>query len=125
MPGLTPRHPDDLFDELKGGLDDVFTDRLNETRTWAYGLALLRDGYFWEAHEVLEAVWMACAPNAPERLMLQAVIQRANAALKRKMGLNRAAERLDEHSRNLASEAVGREGGSVMGFDSNLCIKIH
>ena len=125
VPGQTARHPDDLFDALKDGLAEVPADRLNETRAWAYGLAFLKDGFFWEAHEVLEAVWMACPPNAPERLMVQAVIQHANAELKRKMGQDRAAQRLDQRSAELAREAVSRAGSSVLGCDASLCIKMH
>ncbi len=125
IPGLTARHPEGLFDGLKTGLEDVPTDRLDETRAWKYGLAFLQDGYFWEAHEVLEAVWMVCPPNAPEKLMVQALIQQANAALKRKMGRDRAAERLDAQSLALAQEAVERAGCRVLGFDANLCTKMH
>lgn len=125
VPGQTPRHPDDLFDPLKAGLAGVPAGQLSETRAWAYGLAFLRDGYFWEAHEVLEAVWMACPPNAPERLMVQAVIQHANARLKRKMGQERAAHRLDKRSAELADEAVSRAGGRVLGFDAEICYIVH
>ena len=28
-----------------------------------YGLALHDGGFFWEAHEIWEAVWKACPPN--------------------------------------------------------------
>ena len=34
---------------------------------YRYGAALCLNGYFWEAHEVWEAVWLACAPNGRER----------------------------------------------------------
>ena len=124
VPGQTPRHPEGLFDDLKSGLCDVPADRMAETRAWRWGLALFKDGYFWEAHEVLEAVWLACPPNAPERIMVQAVIQRANAELKKKMGLNRAVFRLLELSDRLSREAVARAGRDVLGFGSNLCIKV-
>lgn len=125
VPGQTPRHPEDLFDQFKVGLADVPASQLNETQAWSYGLAFLKDGYFWEAHEVLEAVWMACPPNAPERLMVQAVIQHANAQLKRKMGQDRAAQRLDKRMVELAGEAVSRAGTDVLGIDNELCNIVH
>ncbi len=125
IPGQTPRHPDDLFDSIKVGLGDVPANRLNRTRAWAYGLEFLEDGFFWEAHEVLEAVWMACPPNAPERLMVQAVIQHANAQLKRKMGQEQAALRLDKRSSDLAQEAVSRAGAQVLGLDAQMSNIIH
>jgi tetratricopeptide (TPR) repeat protein len=60
----------------------------------AKGFALLRAGYFWEAHELLEEAWRARTPNAPERELLRAVIQIANALLKARLGKARAACRL-------------------------------
>ena len=125
LPGQTPRPPDGMFDDLKSGLDGIPPERLTETKAWAAGMALLREGYYWEAHEVLEAVWQCCPPNTPERLMVQAIIQRANAELKRKMGQERAARRLFILSGKLAREAIERSGREVLGFDADLGIKMH
>ena len=61
---------------------------------YRYGAALYVNGYFWEAHEVWEAVWMACPPNGAERRFLRGLIQLANAALKLRMERPRAAVRL-------------------------------
>lgn len=67
----------------------------------AEGRALYEAGYFWEAHEAWEPVWMAAAPNSAERAGLQAMIQLANARLKLVMGqegaVARILPRLDEH----------------------------
>lgn len=60
----------------------------------AYGLALYHAGFHWEAHEVLEAVWLATARNGRDRAAVRAVIQLANAALKAALGRPRAARRL-------------------------------
>ncbi|MDA7965064.1 DUF309 domain-containing protein [Ruegeria sp.] len=125
IPGRTLRPAEGAFDDLKCGLNDIPVERLTETRAWVAGLAFFRDGYYWEAHEVLETVWLACPPNAPERLMVQAIIQRANAELKRVMGQERAALRLFDLSDKLACEAVERAGRSVLGFNAELRIKVH
>jgi hypothetical protein len=69
-------------------------------KTWAdnlayiYGFVLLRAGFYWEAHEVWERVWLACPPNSRERALLRALIQITNAKLKCRMGRPRAASRL-------------------------------
>jgi len=47
-----------------------------------FGLRLYENGYFWEAHEILEAIWMVAPQNGRDRLALRALIQLANAALK-------------------------------------------
>jgi predicted metal-dependent hydrolase len=57
-------------------------------------LDLEAGGYFWEAHEVLEALWLRAVPNSRERHLLQGFIQRANAGLKSAMGAERASRRL-------------------------------
>jgi hypothetical protein len=59
-----------------------------------YGLRLNDAGFFWEAHEILEAVWKAAPQGGLDRICLRGCIQIANANLKLKMGRLRAAERL-------------------------------
>ena len=59
-----------------------------------YGLALNSAGYFWESHEILEAVWAAAPQAGRERILLRACIQIANANLKLRMQRPHAAARL-------------------------------
>lgn len=71
-----------------------------------YGILLCNEGFYWEAHEVLEAVWMATPHNSRDRLALRALIQLANAGLKLRMGRGRAAGRLLAEVRTLLVDAV-------------------
>jgi hypothetical protein len=59
-----------------------------------YGIALNDAGYFWEAQEVLEAVWAAAPQGGRERILLRACIQIASANLKLRMQKPHAAARL-------------------------------
>lgn len=59
-----------------------------------YGLALNDRGYFWEAQEILEAVWAAAPQGGRERILLRACIQIANANLRLRMKKPHAAARL-------------------------------
>ena len=59
-----------------------------------YGLALNDAGFFWECHEILEAVWAASPQGGRERILLRACIQVANGNLKLKMLRANAAARL-------------------------------
>src|ERR1700735_5772319 len=59
-----------------------------------YGVALNDAGYFWEAQEVLEAVWAAAPQGGRERILLRACIQVANANLRLRMRKPYAAARL-------------------------------
>src|SRR6202161_2811869 len=59
-----------------------------------YGVALNDAGYFWESHEVLQAVWAAAPQGGRERILLRACIQVASANLKLRMQKPHAAARL-------------------------------
>ncbi|MEO0362637.1 MAG: DUF309 domain-containing protein [Pseudomonadota bacterium] len=114
-PGRNERHEEGAFDWIRDQAPAETTSAgAADNPAWAYGLRLFNAGFYWEAHEVLEPVWMNAAPNAPERALSQAVIQLANAALKREMGRPRAALRLCD-----IAEAHAREAGEgpVMGLD--------
>lgn len=95
VPGATPRHPEDRFEAIKASVTgDVPVARLHETAAWQAGRAYFDAGYYWECHEVLEAVWMQTPEGSQERDMTQALIQLANARLKITMQRPRAAFRL-------------------------------
>ncbi|RBI83860.1 DUF309 domain-containing protein [Rhodosalinus halophilus] len=116
VPGRSPRHPEGLFDAVRDTAEGVPVDRLAETEAWRTGLRWIDEGYFWEAHEVLEPVWMAAPPNAPERSMVRAAIQCANARLKRRMGRDRAAARLEGVVAGLLDEVALSGRSRVMGL---------
>lgn len=59
-----------------------------------YGIALNDAGYFWEAQEVLEAVWAAAPQGGRERILLRSCILIANANLKLRMQKPHATARL-------------------------------
>jgi predicted metal-dependent hydrolase len=73
-----------------------------------YGLALHDAGFFWEAHEIWEAVWKAAPMNGRDRLALRALIQIANAGLKQRQARSRAAARLMDEAKALLGELIVR-----------------
>lgn len=95
VPGRSPRHPDNWFDALKASVTpDIAPEDLKSTKAFRAGLKYLENGYYWECHEVLEAVWMQTKDPSPQRDMVLAIIQLANARLKILMGRPNAAMRL-------------------------------
>lgn len=95
VPGRGPRPEEGLFIAIADrapGRTDTASWQANEA--WLYGFRLYEEGFFWEAHEVWEPVWMGSAPNSAERHLAQGLIQLANACLKLNMGRKRAALRL-------------------------------
>lgn len=95
VPGFSPRHHDDWFDPIKRSVTPhVPVGELHKTPAFIAGRLYYDAGYFWESHEVLEAVWIQTKDPSPERDMVLALIQLANARLKVLMLQPRAAWRL-------------------------------
>ena len=81
-----------------------------------YGADLYNAGFYWEAHEVWEPVWMALPPNSRERIACQALIQAANACLKLRFGGAKAFGRLADEVARHAGEVTAR-GRCAAGID--------
>ena len=122
VPGLTPRHPDNWFDAIKASVtSDTDPAELHQTAAFKVGIAYLGAGYFWECHEVLEPVWFQTRDPSPERNLVQALIQLANARLKLRMQRPHAALRLcDMVGAHLARCPSDRE---ILGLSPNLVRK--
>jgi hypothetical protein len=89
---------------------DPTTDKnWQHNQAYIYGFALLRGGFFWEAHEVWEVVWLNSAPNGLERSLLRALIQIANAELKAAMGRYQATRRLIDEAQRDLDELAGSD----------------
>ena len=106
IPGQSPRHPEEMFEAVKSTVRLGMTEAdLAVSDAWSTGLDYYHAGFFWECHEVLEAVWMATRQNSRARRVVQAVIQLANARLKLAMGRGNAARRLAEIAATHLAEA--------------------
>ena len=86
-----------------------------------YGLVLNDRGYFWEAQEVLEALWAAAPQGGRERILLRACVHVANANLRLRMQKAHSAARLFGDAltelRGLSARKVGAAGdGFVESF---------
>ena len=82
-----------------------------------YGMTLNDHGYFWEAQEVLEAVWAAAPQGGRERILLRACIQIANANLRLRMLKPHAASRLlGEAIQELNALSMRKAGAGGDGF---------
>lgn len=118
LPGINERPAETRFDNIKSAALPVTEDATAARNpAWRYGLLLLNAGYYWEAHEVLERVWLNAPPNSREQRLVQAVIHVANGALKREMGRSNAARRLAALGRSRFLDAFGSRSGRLMGLD--------
>jgi len=95
VPGETDDADQDTLWQAKALVPPRFRDFVPARHpALRYGIALNDSGYFWEAQEVLEAVWAAAPQGGRERILLRACIQVANANLRLRMDKPRAATRL-------------------------------
>lgn len=98
VPGETP-HPrrnqdGHSFGQPEPGRTAFEAGLWRESRDYRFGIDLFNFGYWWESHEVFEALWHACGPPTPEGRFFQGLVQLAAAHLKRRMGNPAAASRL-------------------------------
>ena len=120
-PGHNARHPENLFDRVKSSVIPGSTsDQLADCSAFRHGLAYLDKGFFWEAHEVFEPVWMALEDGSVERRFVQGLIQFANARLKLAMGRPKAARRLTAMARALLPDTQMMMGVDVYGLQRRL-----
>lgn len=118
IPGRTPRPESGAFIKIADRAPDpTDPEKWRDNEAWLAGFDLYRAGYFWEAHEVWEPVWMNAGPNSPERRLAQGLIQLANACLKLVMERPRAALRLLDHAVECLDDARVAGGEALMGID--------
>jgi uncharacterized protein len=55
-------------------------------RDYLYGIDLFNNGFYWEAHEAWEGLWVACGRRGPTATYLQALINLAAAGFKARSG---------------------------------------
>jgi hypothetical protein len=80
---------------------------------YLYGIDLFNHGFWWEAHEALEAVWVGAGRKTDTGLFVQGLIQIAVAHLKRFQGF-------DDVARRMAAEGldkIKRMRGIHLGID--------
>lgn len=63
---------------------------------YLYGVDLFNHGYWWEAHEAWEAVWLAAGRDTGHGTFIQGLIQLAGSQLKRFTNVSRGAQMLTE-----------------------------
>lgn len=106
VPGMNARHPEGMFDAIRAtARQDMPVGMLLRCDAFHIGIEYVAKGYYWEAHEVLEAVWLALPANSLERFGVQGIIQLANAHLKMRMKRPKAARRLCDIAENLLNKA--------------------
>ena len=80
---------------------------------YLYGIDLFNHGYWWEAHEALEAVWVAAGRQTETGLFIQGLILIAVAHLKMYQGFHDVARRMAKDG----LDKMKRMQGIYLGID--------
>lgn len=124
VPGENARPDDPVLEAVRRTVPaETRSATAADNVAWRYGLRLLDAGFYWEAHEVLEPVWLAAAPNSRERHLVQAVIHLANGRLKDVMGRPNARLRLAGLARQGFAAAFPTGEGTLMGLDGGVALR--
>lgn len=117
LPGLTRSADHELLESVLERANTVTeSGNYSLSLAWMYGIRLFNEGYYWEAHEVLESVWLEAAHNSREKYLVQTVIQIANARLKLELGQATAASKLSVRAIACVERAFPRAEGTRMGL---------
>lgn len=99
LPGRTPhptRDPEGHSYAIETAHVDSFSpDNWSACAEYLYAIDLLNHGYWWEAHESLEAIWLACDRGRTKTgRFIQGVLQIGIGQMKQHLGQRSAATRL-------------------------------
>lgn len=91
------------------------------SRPYLRGIELFNAGYYWEAHEAWEGLWMVHGRRGPTAAVLQGLIKLAASALKIREGRPRGVRSLAGQAANHFAEAIAAAGDHQLGLDLNHC----
>jgi hypothetical protein len=89
-------------------------------RDYLYGMDLFNHGFYWEAHEAWEGLWVACGRRGATATYLQALINLAAAGFKARWGNARGMRANAGTALRLFESAAGQIGSNrsrYMGLD--------
>lgn len=87
---------------------------------YLYGIDLFNHGYYWEAHEAWEGLWVACGRSGTTAAFLQGLINLAAAGFKARWGNPRGLRANAKTAAGLldtVATRLGPEAASFMGLD--------
>ena len=106
LPGPNRAAPETLSDEIKNACAGCHYYEFRETATFDYAYSFLREGFYWESHEVFEVLWMACPDGSAEKTLLQGLIQLANMAFETAHGASKGSNKVAGHGRGLMDRGL-------------------
>jgi uncharacterized protein len=124
IPGLTPhptRDPDGhSYGASPEKIEPPVPEQWRACGGYLYGIDLFNHGFYWEAHEAWEGLWVACGRRGATATFLQGLINLAAAGFKARWGNARGMRANAETARRMLKSAAGQLGPAAacyMGLD--------
>jgi hypothetical protein len=95
----------------------IKTDEWADSPSYLLGIALFNAGYYWEAHEAWEALWLAHGRRGPVAAVLQALIKLSAAGVKVREGRPAGVRSHAAGAGQLFAESRGQGGRYRLGLD--------
>ncbi|MBT5873530.1 MAG: DUF309 domain-containing protein [Candidatus Latescibacteria bacterium] len=115
--GTHPRKHSDRphIPELPVPVSHISSSHWRHSKHYLYAIDLINLAYWWEAHEVLETLWIGAGKETDTGVRIQGLIQTCAALIKAHQGEHEGAQRL------LAKGLIKLETGpeSPLGFDNS------
>ncbi len=115
IPGKTPHPVSDPEGHSHGQQEDLQVDR--ET-TFQRALYLFENGYYWEAHEAWEQVWIVLGRKGPEADFVKGLIKLAACGVKCLEENRTGAERHLKRAQELLSSSQARKTNMITSHES-------
>ena len=119
VPGQNSRPDEAIFAAVKAAFGPDYVGQPEHSDPFRCGLVAFDAGYYWEAHELWEAVWLRLPPASRARHVMQGLIQLANAGLKHRMNRPDAAQKALARADYAIIEGLRGCEGLVMGLHAN------
>jgi uncharacterized protein len=124
IPGLTPhptRDPDGhSYGASPENSEPPVPEHWRDCGGYLYGIDLFNHGFYWEAHEAWEGLWVACGRRGATATFLQGLINLAASGFKARWGNARGMRANAETARRLLKSAASQLGPAAacyMGLD--------
>ncbi|WP_165234210.1 DUF309 domain-containing protein [Aquisphaera insulae] len=95
----------------------IVADDWRVSEAYLRGIELFNAGYYWEAHEAWEALWLAHGRKGPVARIVQALIKLAAAGVKIREGQPAGASTHAARAADLIEAARSEAGDSILGLD--------
>lgn len=123
MPGRDPHPRDDPerahLPEFPRDSCEFDASAWGESVQYLYAVDLFNNGFWWEAHEVIEGLWLAVGQSTPVGSFLQGLIQVSVALLKKSQESLPAARRLADRGLSRMRSSGGNGEGVSLGIEVN------